>query len=281
MISSFNFQFKGILFLFIYMLPFIGTAQINYGSNNGSYLTIRGSKIYFETSGEGPPLILLHGGIGNITNFKKSIPELSKKYKTIIPDAPGHGRSELADSALSYQLLADYCSKMIDLLKLDSAYIMGWSDGGNVALILAKNRPDKIKKIIAVGPNYRADGLKPEEVGDWGDKFTLELFEKSFAPWIQNYNLISPQKNWKRLVTESQKMWFKEEYFPLSDLTLIHIPVLIVYGDRDQYKLEHGTEMRRAIKNSQFCIIPNCSHSVFMEKPDLMNRLAIDFFNNK
>jgi pimeloyl-ACP methyl ester carboxylesterase len=274
-------HYKRILFSFILLLPFFGKAQLNYGSNNGSYVTIRGSKIYYETYGKGTPVILLHGGIGSIATFNKIIPGLSQKYQLIIPDAPGHGRSELADSALSYQLIADYYSKMIDFLKLDSAYIIGWSDGGIEALILAKNRPDKIKKILASGPNYRADGLKPEEVGDWGDKFSLEIFEKSFAPWIANYTLISPQKNWKRIVTESQKMWFQEEYFPLNDLTKIHIPVLIIFGDRDQYKLEHGIEMHRAIKNSQFCVIPNCSHGTFMEKPDLMNQLAIDFFNNR
>ncbi|HRG39742.1 MAG TPA: alpha/beta hydrolase [Bacteroidia bacterium] len=274
------FYYPVLLFFFLICSPAV-TAQVKYGSNNGSYLTIRNTKIYYETYGTGTPFILLHGGLGSIADFRKCIPELSKKYKVIIPDAPGHGRSELADSALSYQLIADYCSKMIDLLKLDSTYIMGWSDGGIEALLLAKNRPDKVKKIIAVGPNYRADGLKPDEVGDWGPNFSLNKFEKNFTQWITFYNTISPQKDWKRLVTESNRMWFKEEYFPLSDLTKINIPVLIVFGDRDQYKLEHGLEMHRAIKNSQFCVIPNCSHSIFFEKPDLMNQLAIDFLNNK
>jgi pimeloyl-ACP methyl ester carboxylesterase len=279
---TFIHQLKKNIFFFIIVLPIAGIAQINYGSNKGSYLTIRGTKIYFETYGSGTPLILLHGGIGSIADFKKCIPELSKKYKVIIPDAPGHGRSELPDSILSYQLMAAYYSQMIDLLKLDSAYVMGWSDGGIVALLLGKERPDKIKKVIASGPNFRADGLKPQGADDfWGDQFTLERFEKYFSGWLANYKLISPQGDWKRLITESRNMWFEKEYFPKADLTLIHIPVLIVYGDQDQYTLEHGIEMYRAIKNSQFCVIPNCTHDVFNKKPDLINRLAIDFFNNK
>jgi pimeloyl-ACP methyl ester carboxylesterase len=281
MYPTFIHPLKRIFIFFILIFPAVGIAQINYGLNKGQYLTIRGTKIYYETYGSGSPLILLHGGMGSIADFKKCIPELSKKYMVVIPDAPGLGHSELPDSTISYQLMADYYSKMIDLLKLDSAYVMGWSDGGIAALLLGKNRPDKIKKVIATGPNYRADALKPQEADFWGDQFTLDKFEKNYTRWIANYKLISPQGNWKRLITESRHMWFEKEYFPKTDLTLIHIPVLIVLGDQDLYTLEHGIEMYRAITNSQFCVIPNCTHAVFNEKPDLMNRLAIDFFNNK
>ena len=98
----------------------ICNSQINYGSNNGKYLTIRGTKIYYEEYGKGAPLLLLHGGFGDISDFKNNILELSKKFKLIIPDAPGLGRSEHADSIMSYQLMANYYSKMIDLLKLDT-----------------------------------------------------------------------------------------------------------------------------------------------------------------
>src|SRR4051812_16681594 len=102
--------------------------KIEYGDNNGKYLTILDTEIYYEEYGEGVPLILLQGGMGSIHDFAKCIPELSKHYRVIAPDSPGQGRSELADS-MSYELMADYISKMIDVLKLDSAYVMGWSDG--------------------------------------------------------------------------------------------------------------------------------------------------------
>jgi len=105
---------------------------------------------------------MLHGGLGDISNFEKVIPNLSKKFRVIIPDAPGLGRSEYADSLLSYQLLADYNSKLIDQLKLDSLYVIGWSDGTNTALILAKNRPEKVKKLIISGANYKLNGFTKE-----------------------------------------------------------------------------------------------------------------------
>lgn len=92
---------------------------IKYGLNNGKYLTIHDTKIYYEEYGNGTPLLLLHAGFGSIENLSDIIPELSKHFRVIAPDAPGHGRSEQADS-LSGDLLADYCSGIIDQLKLDS-----------------------------------------------------------------------------------------------------------------------------------------------------------------
>ena len=123
--------------------------DIKFGSNseNGKFATIDGIKIYYETYGQGTPLLLLHGGLGSIMNFANCIPALASNYLVIAPDSPGHGRSEQTDS-LSYQLLSNYISKFIDYLELDSLYIMGWSDGGVIGLILAADRPDKVRKLI-------------------------------------------------------------------------------------------------------------------------------------
>src|SRR5215203_808876 len=107
------------------------------GSTRGKYLTIRGTKVYYEEYGKGIPLLLLHGGFGNIADFQKCTPGLSKHFRVIMPDAPGLGRSEFPDSSLSYHLMASYYSLMIDQLKLDSLYVIGWSDGGIAGLLLA------------------------------------------------------------------------------------------------------------------------------------------------
>jgi pimeloyl-ACP methyl ester carboxylesterase len=73
-------------------------------------------------------------------------------------------------------------------------------------------------------------------------------------------------------------MWYAKEYFSDSIYARIKIPVMIVIGDRDDISLEHGAEMYRLIKGSQYCVLPNTTHDVFAEKPDLINKIAIDFF---
>ena len=128
--------------------------NIKIGSNtdNGKYVTIDDTRIYYETYGQGTPLLLLHGGLGSIANFEKCIPTLASHFRIIAPDSPGHGRSGNTDS-LSYELVSNYISKFINHLKLDSLYVMGWSDGGVIGLILASDRPDKVRKLIAPDPS--------------------------------------------------------------------------------------------------------------------------------
>lgn len=273
-------NFLKFFFLVCTTFPFLAQGQINYGSNNGKFITIRGTKIYYEEYGKGTPLLMLHGGLGDISDFQKVIPNLSKKFRVIIPDAPGLGRSEYADSLLSYQLLADYNSKLIDQLKLDSVYVIGWSDGANTALILSKNRPEKVKKLIISGANYKLSGFTNEALEECKKVADTSFVKTELKGWIKHYQKLS-SKNWTRYISEVGKMWFKEEYFPKSDLEAIKIPTLIIYGDRDMYTLEHGIEIRNAIPKSQFCVLPNCSHEVFMEKPKLFIELAQIFLSEK
>jgi pimeloyl-ACP methyl ester carboxylesterase len=269
---------KNIIIFLLGFSPLLVESQINYGSNNGDFLTIRGTKVYYEEYGKGVPLLMLHGGFGDISDFQKVIPRLSEKYRVIIPDAPGLGRSEFADSILSYQLLADYSSKFIDLLKLDSVYVIGWSDGGNTALLLAKDRPEKVKKIIVSGANYKLDGFTKEAFEECKNLNDTTWVKKELDGWVKHYQELST-KNWTRYVTEGCTMWFKEQYFPKDDLEKIKASTLVIYGDKDMFTLEHGIEIRNAIKNSQFCVIPDCSHQVFYEKPELFIEIALTFLN--
>jgi pimeloyl-ACP methyl ester carboxylesterase len=274
-----NMKIKILIFLFALTSFLRGNAQIKYGSNNGKYLTIKGSKIYYEEYGKGTPLLLLHGGYGSISDFEKVISTFAKKYRVIIVDAPGHGRSEYPESPLSYKLMAEYNSEIIDKLKLDSLSVIGWSDGAITGLILARNRPDKVKKLIIVGANYKIEGFKNiEEVKNWTN---TDWIEKYWPHWIKNYQKLSPSKDWKRYVTEIKQVWLEEQYFPKSDLEAIKTPTLVVYGDNDMFTFEHVIEIHNTIKGSQLCIIPNCSHDVFGEKPEIISKISIDFLHGK
>lgn len=257
------------------------TKTVVYGSNNGRQVNLNGKNIYYEEYGQGTTLLLLSGGGINrsIRDFEKCIPELSKHYRVIAPDTPGQGRSDEIDS-LSYDLSTDFMSKLIDSLKIDSCYVMGWSDGGIVSLLLADKRPDKVRKIIAVGANngtrgfaipagFPVDSIKPP---------SLEYFASTNEKDIEWYNTLVPKKDWRKLVRNINKTVYAKEYFPASVYGDLNIPVMILLGDRDMISIEHGLEMHRQIKNSQYCVLPNTTHEVFSETPDLINRIAIDFF---
>lgn len=253
---------------------------IKYGSNleQKKSATIDGNQIYYETYGQGTPLLLLHGGIGSIADFEKCIPELAKHYLVIAPDSPGHGRSSHIDS-LSYPLLANYISKFIDHLKLDSVYIMGWSDGGVIGLLLAAERPDKVKKLITAGANTRLDAINAQQV-DWMRNNLID-WAMNTEGWLNNYLSLAPQpEKIDAYLKNTQKMWLTDIYIPQDKIRSIKIPTLILQGDKDGIKIEHAFELYENISNSQICILPNTSHFVFSEKPELMNIIAIDFFSN-
>jgi pimeloyl-ACP methyl ester carboxylesterase len=253
--------------------------SIYYGSNNGKHLTIKGTKIYYEEYGSGTPLLLLHQGLGSIENLGGIIPMLSEHFRVIAPDAPGHGRSAQADS-LSGELLADYCSGFIDALHLDSAYVLGWSMGGNTALLLAANRPDKIKKVVSGASNTKSSGLT-QEAQDLLKEYTVEAVKED-KDWLEHYQATNPEpEKWVKFWEDTQKMWAREIKVPDDKLSGIEAPVLMIRGDRDMIKLSHSIEVFQALKNGQLCIYPNAGHEMPDEKGAILSKIAIDFFKEK
>ena len=181
---------------------------------------------------------------------------------------------------MSYQLLANYISKFVDVLGVDSCYVIGWSDGGNTALILANNRPDKIRKILVSGANYNLNGYPSilKDTVDFVREINSPQFEIDAKEEIANYLKLGPGRDWKKMFIDLNKMWKQTTYFPVSVLEGISIPVMLVLGDKDAVTLEHGIEMYHLIKGSQFCVLPNTTHRIFHERPALISEIAIDFF---
>lgn len=244
-----------------------------------AYKTILGPKMYYEEYGTGTPLLILSGGgiDRSVRDFDQCI-ALLNGFRVILPDSPGQGKSEQPDT-LTYQLLTDYFSHFIDSLDLDSVYVMGWSDGGITALLLAAARPDKVKKVVAVGanngligytlpPGMDVSSIKPEPLESWAirNKKSVDNYSKEI------------KRDWKKMMNSLNAMWYQEEYFPDSILSQIHVPVMIAQGDRDDISIAHAVSLHRMIANSQLCILPGTGHEVFKERPALIAKIASDFF---
>jgi pimeloyl-ACP methyl ester carboxylesterase len=248
--------------------------EILYGSNNGKYISVFSTKIYYEEYGQGTPLLLFHGNFSSMALYSKVIPELSKHFRVIAVDLPGFGRSYHADT-ISHQLFSDYMSEMIDVMRLDSVYVMGCSMGAGVALILAHDRPDKVKRIISDAGVVHADGATLR---------TLELFYSKrignrSKSWIESYNNSNPQPELlERLIKYDLAMIEELPLLTDSELNNIEPRTLILMGDGDgMIRLEHGLELYRAINNSELCIVPGAGHCVCNTRPNIMNTIIINF----
>jgi len=164
--------------LILQLLMLTACAQektIDYGNNPaaGRYYNIRGIKMYCEVYGKGKPLLLIHGNGGDISAFGKNIPYFSKKYMVIAVDSRAHGKSTDPRDSLSFEMMADDFAALLDAMHIDSSYVIGWSDGGINALLLAMRHPDKVIRLASTGANLWPDstafapGVWQDELKDY------------------------------------------------------------------------------------------------------------------
>ena len=151
--------------------------------------------------------------------------------------------------------------------------------GGNTALLLAANRPDKIKKVVSGASNTKSSGLTQEGL-DLLKEYTVEAVRED-STWLAHYQGMNPQPDkWVKFWKDTQKMWSRETKVSDEKLSSINVPVLIIRGDRDMIKLEHSVDIFRSIKKGQLCIYPNMGHDMPELKSEMLCRIAVDFFND-
>ncbi len=261
--------FFAIHFVFLATISFSQQTKIPYGSNHeaGKYYSVRGIKMYAEVYGAGKPLLLIHGNGGSINAFAVNIPYFSKKYKVIAVDSRAHGKTVDDQDSLSFEMMADDFAALLDTMHIDSAYVIGWSDGGINALLLAMRHPEKVIKLVSTGANLTPDssGLIPVY---WRDE------QRQYELGKNKPRTTSKEKNdWKIFMLD----WLQPNV-PFSDLNKIKCPSLIVCGDNDLIPIEHTAAIYRHIPHAYLWILPHSGHATLQEHADDFDRTADSFF---
>ena len=234
---------------------------------------VNGTSIYFAQFGDtGPPLLLLHGGLGNSNYWGHQITELAKRFSVTVMDTRGHGRSPLISRALSYGLFAEDAIGLLDFLHIPEVAVIGWSDGAITGLQLAVTKPDRISKLFAFGANSTLGGLKPN-----GAKSAV--FAAYAARCKLEYEELSPHpEKWPQLMEGLRAMWRREPNFTNEKLANIKAPTMISDGEYDEIiKPEHTRYMATAIPGAQLAIEPNTSHFAMLQNPAQFNKILLDF----
>ena len=136
-----------------FMLSCYSQPAIHYGNNPAAVKYYNGIKIYCEIYGQGKPLLMIHGNGGSIASFSKNIPYFSKNYMVMLPDSRAQGKSTGSKDSLSFEMMADDFNALLDTLHIQKTYVIGWSDGGINALLLAMRHPDKVIKPASTDAN--------------------------------------------------------------------------------------------------------------------------------
>ena len=219
-------------------------ATLPAGGRAGTIANV-GARIWYASYGEGPPVVLLHGGMGNAGNLAHQVPALlGAGYRAIAIDSRGHGRSTRDAQPFSYELMASDVRAVMDALGVSKAAFVGWSDGAAISLVLAHDAPER-----AAGVFFFACNVDP--TGTWPFEMT-PVIENCVTRHRLDYEALSPPPgNFDALGPALQPMQANEPNYSAADLAEIRVPVTVVQAERDEFiRPEHaayiaGTDRRQ------------------------------------
>jgi pimeloyl-ACP methyl ester carboxylesterase len=219
------------------------------------YIDLGDIRLAYREHGTGPNLLLLHGNSESKAIFQKYQLEFFRDHHTIAVDSRGHGQSVSEDSEYSIKQFADDMLRLCKAKGIQQANVIGYSDGGNIALFLAKMAPDLFPRIVAISPNYLVSGTEEK---------TLSLF-KALAKVVEFLGKCG-------FKTEKTQMKFKLmlEDIGITDAELMSIrtSLKLLCAQHDMIKEEHIRQIARLVPNSTVTKIGHCNHITILDKPE-------------
>lgn len=240
---------------------------IPYGANKavGATFVHDGVTLYYETYGEGPPLLLVHGNGASIGTLGAQIEHFKAKYKVIAMDSRDQGRSSDSAEPITYEKMTDDLAALLDHLQTGPVDVVGWSDGGIEALLLGLRHPNKVKKIVSMAANLNPgpDAFDPE----------VKALIKSMMDIPEAARKTPAGKRQLKVVG----MMLKEPNISPALLGQIKAPTLVLASDHDLVRLEHILTIYKSLPNAELAIFPNRTHLVPYDDPEMFNS-TVDHF---
>jgi pimeloyl-ACP methyl ester carboxylesterase len=221
---------------------------------------------FFLEKGNGEPLILLHGNGGNSGYFKKQIDEFSKQYHVYAIDTRGHGKTPRGDKPFTIRQFADDLLGFMDEHQIDKAHILGFSDGGNIAMIFAIRYPDRVDRLILNGANLKPEGVKRST------QFPIEIGYKMAKKFAN-------KSDSARLNAEMLGLMVNDPNVEPEELKGIKAKTLVIAGTNDMIKEEHTKLIAAGIPNSELIILKG-NHFIASKHPEEFNRAVLDFLHS-
>jgi pimeloyl-ACP methyl ester carboxylesterase len=248
-------------------------------NGGGERVDLGDISIYVEHHGKldskDAPIIFLHGGMGSAYSWTDQVKFFSKKYRVITPESRGQGRSTDSNVPLTYHLMAEDMIRLMDKLNIPSAYIVGWSDGGNIGIDMAIHHPARVKKLIAYGANINPAGLQNHFL----EYLRTVTPEKMQSDNGSDYLALSSYPEKLPIIAEKmRKMWLTEPQFTFAQLAKITTPTLVMDGAQEELiRVDHAKEIAAAIPKARLVILPNVGHYATFKTPEQWNEAVASF----
>jgi pimeloyl-ACP methyl ester carboxylesterase len=237
------------------------------------YVNLRGHQVYnYDWEREGEAVVLLHGGLSKTSSWDYLVvPPLEDEFHVFAYDRTGHGFTGDQKGSLHFEFQAKEAIAYLDDVVKEPSHLIGYSDGGIIALLVAIARPDLVKSIVAIGANFHYNA----PLSDFEEAFVSEEDQAE-------YNLISPDAPGTLLekIIRMNQIWKTEPDISLSEIASIQCPVLVMAGDDDVIKHDHTIALFEALPLGQLAIIPGTSHGLIKEKPALAMAVIMQFLED-
>ncbi len=246
---------------------------------SSGYVTANGVRYYYEVYGQGEPLLLLHGGLGSIDMFGPVLPALASHRQVIGVDLHGHGRTALGDRPISVIDMGDDMAVVLGELGHKQVDVLGYSLGGGVALRLAVQHPEMVRRLVVVSAPFAQDGFHPEMLPQQAQVGAAMAEFMKDTPMYQSYQAVAPHPEEFPKLLDRMGEYMRQPYDWSQDVQTLKMPVMLVYGDSDMFRLEHVVRfyqllggglrdagwMREHMSKNRLAILPDLTHyEIFM-----------------
>jgi pimeloyl-ACP methyl ester carboxylesterase len=232
-------------------------------------------RTYYEEDGAGPPLVLLHPGLADSRAFERSVPGLAERFRVFRPDRRGHGRTADVDGPITYAAMADDTIAFLEQVVGGPAHLLGHSDGAPVALLVALERPDLVRALVFGAGVFHHDGWAPG---------AIDMDDELRAFFLGYRGEVAPDgtERFDAVVAKLDRMHREEPTLAPTDLVGYPGRALVMVGDGDwEIPIAHTLALRDGLPDAQLAVVPGTGHGLFAEKPELCNRIVIEFLTEE
>ncbi len=219
--------------------------------------------LYSETHGSGEPLILLHGNGSSGEYFQHQAEAFAPFYQVITVDTRGHGRSPRGTAPFTMAQFAEDLEAFMTEKEIPKAHILGFSDGGNIALKFALRYPERVNRLILNSPNLDTDGVKPS-------------IQKSIETGYRCVKFFAGFSRKAQLKSEIMRLMVDEPNISPTSLSALQMRTLVIAGTDDMILKEHTELIYQSLPNAELVFLPG-DHCVARKNPELFNRTVLEF----
>jgi pimeloyl-ACP methyl ester carboxylesterase len=257
----------------------------------GDRVEVNGMQMYYEVSGEGDPLVVLHGAYMNIPSMGEIIPLLARTHRVYAVELQGHGRTTDIDRPITYPNMADDVAAFMDAIGLEKADMFGYSMGAAVGLQLAIRHPARVNRLAAASVAYDVDGWHPDFKAMLPE-LTVDVMV-AMPGFEDEYRKLAPNPNGFRGLVEKLIALEHEPMAWEADVRALTTPVLVISGDADVTTLEHSValfrllgggimgDMGKPLPASRLAVLPATSHTAVISQADLLHAFIEPFLKGE